>query len=235
MLHCKCSTGPDGFIASYSLAHNYNDNITMKKKKSNEESSERATQESRRRAFARGSDIIYLNRSKLTTFITLTYKKQHSDYNKVVQDLKNSFSRRHISYIAVVERHKSGCLHIHAITSDLENVVSLRRGKYSWKSWQRGFSDVKFLKDTDDKFRVEKYIFKYMNKSEKIGGRYFLKSNDLTLRKGITPEEYFTLVRRKLADVMECQLVERKIITLVDGRQLPYRKEYYAKANPHQT
>ena len=198
-------------------------------KNSNGKPSERAKQESRRRAFSRGSDIIYLNRSKLTTFVTLTYKKQHSDYNKVVSDIKEVFSRRHISYVAVVERHKSGNLHIHAITSDLENVVSLREGKYSWKSWRRGFSDVKFLKDTDDKFRVEKYIFKYMNKSEKIGGRYFLKSNDLTLQKGITPEEYFAIVRKKLTDVMRCQHIENRTITLVDGTKLFYRKEFYAR------
>lgn len=138
---------------------------------------------SRRRAFNRCSAIIYCNKERLNTFLTLTYKHQHSDYKKCVSDLKEVFSRRHISYLAVVEKHKSGKLHIHCLTSDLQNIVTLRKGYYSWGSWRRGFSDVKFLSSTDDKFRVEKYIFKYMSKAEKIGGRYFLKSRDLTVRR----------------------------------------------------
>ena len=155
----------------------------MRKKENRTEADKlRCEYESRRRAFQRGSNILYLNQDKLTTFVTLTYKKQTDNYDKVVNDIKMVFSKRNISYIAVVEKHKSGMLHIHAITSDLPNVVSLRKGKYSWKSWRRGFSDVKFIGDTDDKFRIEKYIFKYLKKSQKIGGRYFLKSRDLTLR-----------------------------------------------------
>ena len=138
---------------------------------------------SRRRAFNRGSAILYCNQHKLTTFLTLTYAKQHSNYQKILNDIKNHFSRKGISYLAVVEKHKSGFYHIHMITSDLENVISLRKGKYSWKEWKAGFSDVKFLSGTDHKFRVELYLFKYLNKAEKIGGKYFLKSRDLTVKK----------------------------------------------------
>lgn len=137
----------------------------------------------RRRAFNRASAIIYCNKEILNTFLTLTYKKQHCDYNKVKNDLKNYFSRKGIQYLAVVEKHKSGMYHIHLLTSTLPNVISLRKGKYSWKDWKPGFSDVKFISGTDEKFRVEKYIFKYMTKSEKIGGRYFLKSRGLTVKR----------------------------------------------------
>lgn len=140
-----------------------------------------------RRAFNRGSAILYCNKDILTTFVTLTYKNQHSDYNIIKNDLKNSFSRRGISYLAVVEKHKSGFYHIHAITSDLDNIVSFRKGKYSWKNWKKGFSDVKFISGTDEKFRIERYIFKYMTKSEKIGGRYFLKSRNLTVKRSSYP------------------------------------------------
>lgn len=138
---------------------------------------------SKRRAFNRASAIIYCNSHKFSCFLTLTYKNQHSDYNKIINDLKNNFTRRGISYIAVVEKHKSGNYHIHALTSDLPSIVSLRRGKYSWSLWRLGFSDIKFISTVDEKFRIEKYIFKYMFKSSKIGGRYFLKSRDLTVRK----------------------------------------------------
>lgn len=146
-------------------------------------SSGRSSYCSRRRAFNRASAIIYCNKDILNTFLTLTYRNQHNDYNKVKNDLKNYFSRKGIQYIAVVEKHKSGMFHIHLLTSSLPNVTSLRKGKYSWNDWKLGFSDVKFISGTDEKFRIEKYIFKYMFKSEKIGGRYFLKSRDLTVKR----------------------------------------------------
>lgn len=199
----------------------------MRKKENRTEADKlRCEYESRRRAFQRGSNILYLHQDKLTTFVTLTYKKQTDDYHKVVSDLNEVFSRRHISYIAVVEKHQSGMLHIHAITSDLPNVVSLRKGKYSWKSWRRGFSDVKFIGDTDDKFRIEKYIFKYLKKSEKIGGRWFLKSNDLTLR-----EEDPRFAIRKLPflcqqGVCSVDTIQEKTFE-IDGIKIPVRKEFY--------
>lgn len=199
----------------------------MRKKENRTEADKlRCEYESRRRAFQRGSNILYLNQEKLTTFVTLTYKKQTDNYDKVVDDLQQSFGRRKISYIAVVEKHKSGMLHIHAITSDLPNVVSLKKGKYSWKSWRRGFSDVKFIGDTDDKFRIEKYIFKYLKKSQKIGGRYFLKSNDLTLR-----EEDPRYAIRKLPILCQQKTatldsIEEKTFE-IDGMKIPVRKEFY--------
>lgn len=199
----------------------------MRKKEDRTEADKlRCEYESRRRAFQRGSNILYLNQEKLTTFVTLTYKNQTDNYDKVANDINEVFSRRKISYIAVVEKHKSGMLHIHAITSDLPNVVSLRKGKYSWKSWRRGFSDVKFIGDTDDKFRIEKYIFKYLKKSEKIGGRYFLKSNDLTLRE----EDPRYAVRKLpfLCQQKKCSLdtIQEKTFE-IDGMKIPIRKEFY--------
>lgn len=145
--------------------------------------SSRSSYCSRRRAFNRASAMVYCNKNILNTFLTLTYKKQHHNYNKILNDLKNHFTRKGINYIAVVEKHKSGNFHIHLLTTDLPNVVSLRKGKFSWSDWDPiGFSDVKFVSHTDDKFRVELYIFKYMMKAEKIGGRYVLSSRDLKVK-----------------------------------------------------
>lgn len=147
---------------------------------------------SRRRAFNRGSAIIYCNQDILTCFVTLTYRVQHSDYQMIINDLKNVFTRNHIQYIAVVEKHKTGFYHVHAITSDLgESVVSLRKGKHSLASWKKGFSDVKFISGVDEKFKIGLYIFKYMNKAEKIGGRYFLKSRGLTVQRFSYPPGAF--------------------------------------------
>lgn len=223
--HVKCYRSHYGIIVSRTTNHYYGTHDSMKKREASTDSS-RSEYESRRRAFQRGSNILYLNQDKLTTFVTLTYKHQTDNYDKVVNDINEVFGRRKISYIAVVEKHQSGMLHIHAITSDLPNVVSLRKGKYSWKSWRRGFSDVKFIGDTDDKFRIEKYIFKYLKKSEKIGGRWFLKSNDLTLR-----EEDPRYAIRNLPIL--CQGKKAKLDTVtektfeIDGIKIPIRKEFY--------
>lgn len=150
---------------------------------------------SRRRAFCRASSILYCNKDILTTFLTLTYKKQHSNYKKILNDMKNHFSRRGIEYIAVVEKHKSGNYHIHAITTDLPGVVSLRKRKFSWSEWKQGFSDVKFISGTDEKFRVEMYIFKYLVKASKIGGRFVLTSRGLKVKRfsypnGLLPKPF---------------------------------------------
>lgn len=225
--HVKCYRSHYGIIVSRTQNHFYGNHNIMKKKEERTEADKlRSEYESRRRAFQRGSNILYLNQDKLTTFVTLTYKKQTEDYNKVMHDIMEVFGRRSISYIAVVEKHKSGMLHIHAITSDLENVVSLRKGKYSWKSWRRGFSDVKFIGDTDDKFRIEKYIFKYLKKSQKIGGRYFLKSRDLTLRE--EDPRYAIKNLPFYCQRGECSLDREELkIYDIDGIRIPVKKEFY--------
>ena len=178
---------------------------------------------SRRRAFNRGSAILYCNKDRLNTFITLTYKNQHSDYNIIKQDLKNYFSRNKIDYLAVVEKHKSGNYHIHAITSDLDNIVSLRKGKYSWGSWKKGFSDVKFLSGTDDKFRVELYIFKYIQKAEKIGGRYFLKSRGLTVNRFSYP---YGVLPKPMVDERPVDIHTLNIYTGIDYSIIVERNFY---------
>lgn len=190
-------------------------------------SSGRSSYCSKRRAFNRASAIIYCNKDILTTFVTLTYKKQHSNYNKVVVDLKNYFSRKGTQYLAVVEKHKSGNLHIHAITSDLSGIVSLRKGKFSWSEWKPGFSDVKFISGTDDKFRIEKYIFKYMTKSEKIGGRYFLKSRNLTVRRHSYP---FGTAPIPILNDWRVDFSEYNIYT-GNGYSITVGKDYYERQN----
>lgn len=183
---------------------------------------------SRRRAFNRASAIIYCNKDILNTFITLTYRHQHCSYKKILSDLKNNFSRRGVQYVAVVEKHKSGMYHIHAITSDLEGVISLRKGKYSWKHWKQGFSDVKFISGTDEKFRVQSYIFKYMNKSEKIGGRYILSSRGIKVKKFSYP---YGVLPKPLLDNRPLDF-ETSHTYNKDGYYLTVIRSYYGK-NPN--
>lgn len=131
-------------ITSYSQNNNYVVTLSSGNRKSNlvrnpKGSGHSGNYSARRRAFNRGSAILYCNQHKLTTFLTLTYAKQHSNYQKILNDIKNHFSRKRISYLAVVEKHKSGFYHIHMITSDLENVISFGKGSILGMIGRRGF------------------------------------------------------------------------------------------------
>lgn len=140
--------------------------------------------ESKRQAFKRASDLLFFN-DDLTYFLTLTYKIQHKDYKMILNDIKN-FSRKEngLKYIGVVEKHKSGNYHLHLITNKI-GLVSYKEGKLSAKNWTKGFSDVVHISTFDRNFDVLKYLFKYLEKSDKIGGRWVLKSRNL-----ITPIVY---------------------------------------------
>lgn len=181
---------------------------------------------SRRRAFERASAIIYCYKDILNCFVTLTYKHQHSDYSVILNDLKNAFTRQGVQYIAVVEKHKSGKYHVHAITTTLPDVVSLRKGKYSYSKWTKGFSDVKFISGVDDKFRIEKYIFKYMTKSDKIGGRWFLKSRGLKVFRTSYPQGVFP--RPHISDKFSLDFYTYNIYNINDI-SISVKKEYYER------
>lgn len=134
--------------------------------------------ESKRQAFKRASDLLFFN-SDLRYFVTLTYRKQHKDYQMVLNDIKNlSRFETNLKYIGVVEKHRSGCLHIHLITNKIA-TVSYKEGKLSSKNWHKGFSDVVHISTFDKNFNVMKYLFKYLKKSDKVGGRWVLKSRNL--------------------------------------------------------
>ena len=144
----------------------------------------------RRRAFRLAMRKVWLN-PDLNYFVTLTYKKQHENYQMILDDLKNFFTRRKVPYIATVERHKSGNFHVHCICGEIA-TTSLRPGKLSAVHWSKGFSDVKLLVDTDHSFRSELYVLKYITKSVPVGGRYVLSSRGLLsgVSKKVVPLDY---------------------------------------------
>lgn len=231
-------------FTSYSSHDNYvvtSTNLDSRSFRSHDEltknlgrSSSRSSYCARRRAFSRASSIVYCNKDFLNTFLTLTYKNQHHDYKKILNDLKNHFSKKKINYIGVVETHKSGNFHIHLLTTDLPNVVSLRPGKFSWSDWDSlGFSDVKFISQTDEKFRVELYIFKYMMKSEKIGGRYVLSSRGLKVRynsysHGILPKP---IIQERPIDFSTYNIYTGSDYCLTVGKDYYERQQTYEKIN----
>lgn len=182
MIKCsaKVSKSRKYWVVTASPSHSCNSHEVLVSGIGN--STEKSRYEARRRAFRNACACVYCNQEKLSHFVTLTYKKQHNDGKMISNDLKNVFSRNKISYIGCVEKHKKGGYHIHLLTSDIsDHLISHRPGKNSLRLWTKGFSDVKYVSETNDKFRIELYIFKYLAKSEKLLGKYFVKSRDLTV------------------------------------------------------
>jgi len=169
------------FDYTYKTLQYYNKNIwdVMKLKTDKDESDRTA----RARAFSTAKNKIYFNRD-LDQFITLTYKENMQDYDKLKQDIKiflNKESRKgnNPKYIWVVERQKRGALHIHLISNSFI-TSAINRNKYPYALyWEHGFSSIKHISGADINFKPYLYLFKYMQKSEKIGGRYVHASRNL--------------------------------------------------------
>lgn len=145
------------------------------------------TDESKRtakaRAFSLAKQKVFFNKD-LKYFVTLTYAENMQDYNKLKQDIKiflNSEKRRGISfkYIWVVERQKRGALHIHMITNTRFSTFINDNGFYQLEMWRHGISSVLDIKGTNANFKPYLYLFKYIKKTEKIGGRYVHSSRNL--------------------------------------------------------
>lgn len=137
---------------------------------------------------------LYLN-PQLDTFITLTYRKQNATPRMILDDLKNCFSRKHRQYVAVIEKHKSGNLHVHAIVNwDECNFIMNEHKHYTFPDWTKGFSNVQKIKKIDkdkNSVAVALYMSKYVTKSsDMIAGRYFLSSQGLLKNQQKTVQFY---------------------------------------------
>ena len=126
---------------------------------------------------------LYLS-PQLNTFLTLTYAQQNADVNMIQNDFKNVFSRKGREYVAVIERHKSGALHIHAVVNwDQCNFKLNEYNHYTFPDWTKGFSNVqkiKYKENDENRVAVAYYLTKYITKDlEKIGGKRVYSSRGL--------------------------------------------------------
>lgn len=139
-----------------------------------------AQAEARRRAFSLASLKLLCN-PDLNCFITLTYDPKRNTNPDYLNDLKNLFRNTGTKYLATFERHKrqNPLLHIHIICTPTLNFYTNENGYLSVRRWHKGFSSVKLLSDFDNRFRASMYIFKYMNKSEKVKHKYVYSSRGL--------------------------------------------------------
>ena len=149
-------------------------------------------QRAKRRASSRLFDLAACN-PDLCWFWTFTQSPDEVnryDYKDLMRRLRqwldNRVRRSGLKYIAVIERHKDGALHLHALTNDaLKKQDSGRKWQREgiWKTvwncpqWKWGFTTG--VEMTGTRERYCRYVSKYISKGEKVGGRYFLHGGSL--------------------------------------------------------
>lgn len=143
----------------------------------------------RSRAFSLAKQKIFFN-PDMNKLVTFTYKENMQDYEKLKTDMRIFFNRQKSNnkcnpnkpqpkYLWTVEKQKRGALHIHMIANDFIHTKINKNGHLSTPMWPHGFSSILDINQTDANFKPYLYLFKYMLKSEKIGGRYIHSSRNL--------------------------------------------------------
>lgn len=123
--------------------------------------------------------------------------------DKLSTYLDNSVRRQGLKYLLVPEYHKDGAIHFHGIFNRAVETVDsgyIRVGKrnvaketassnerkngktiYNLPGFRLGYTTAISITGNDSRLKISKYIYKYMTKAgdRKIGGRYYLHSNNL--------------------------------------------------------
>ena len=132
---------------------------------------------SQRRIKSTIKDYVLCN--DFTWFVTLTDKDQLHDrdvFSKRIRKWAENIKQRHyqhLDYIIIIEQHKSGAWHAHALFNDVvsEHMVfakkryskktKKRHDSYNFSKWNFGFSTAEKI---EDKEKVASYIMKYITK-----------------------------------------------------------------------
>lgn len=173
------------------------------------------------RAFSLAKQKVFFNKD-LKYFVTLTYADNMQDYDKLKQDIKiflNSEKRKGIEskYIWVVEKQKRGALHVHMITNTKYTTFINKNGFHQLENWKHGISSVLDIQGTDANFKPYLYLFKYIKKTEKIGGRYVHSSRNLN--------NFITLSDFKFNEMLKEELLSEK--SYMGSVDRIIKKKYY--------
>lgn len=131
---------------------------------------ERSRREAERRARTRVRRYCAANR--LTRLWTLTYAKQTADREQVVADvqafirrLRAALGDKSFAYVVVLERHESGCFHVHMPLGFYYPKEAMR------KVWKHGHVDARKIKAKAElggrgaARRAASYVAKYIGKT----------------------------------------------------------------------
>lgn len=72
-------------------------------------------------------------------------------------------------YIYVFERQKRGAIHVHMVSNGGFTYQINKNGYRELKNWPHGYTSVLDIKDFDNNFKPYLYLFKYMQKAQRIG------------------------------------------------------------------
>lgn len=145
-----------------------------------------------RRSFSRAKLLSFFN-PDLSTFITLTYKKNQTNPTQCIQDFKNLIkadaklkqqknkqslysvetikqkTQAKLKYIYVFETQKRGSIHFHIVATDYFETHINKNGHPQVTAWKHGYSSILHITDTDANFKPYLYLFKYMEKAQRVG------------------------------------------------------------------
>lgn len=87
-------------------------------------------------------------------FVTLTYREQHNDQEKIQKDIELFWKRlrykyTELKYIAIVEPHASGNYHVHMLLADTTETPLYIPNDEMEKLWGLGFTKTERLDDID--------------------------------------------------------------------------------------
>ena len=200
--NCRIKIAPNGdileeLVCSQKIFHPGGEIHQPKKSKlkpSNNEviPSEENVSRSIRRAKTSIYDYVICN-DDLDLFVTLTLDKDNVnryDYKEIIKKLNNWLDnhkrRNNLKYVLVPEHHKDGAIHFHGFfnSSSLRLVDSGHKtvkGQVIYNLPQFRFGFTTGIKTVGTRSKIANYICKYITKQSdnKIGGRYYLHSNNL--------------------------------------------------------
>ena len=185
-------------------------------------------EKSQRRAKSKLKDYCNAN-DDLEYFVTLTIdpsKCDRTDYNAIYKKLRvwlnHQQQRKGLKYILVPEYHKDGKgIHFHGLINKalpLEESGRVRKKTkqiiYNLPNWTLGFTTA--IKIDKNRLKCFNYITKYITKSrEKIGGRWYLSSNNLNQLAIIKFNADYDSIKAKEFEVekdIKCKKIERRYI-----------------------
>ncbi|WP_159740455.1 rolling circle replication-associated protein [Erysipelothrix aquatica] len=138
----------------------------------------------------------YVLSNDFVWFCTFTFKEQTTDRDKIVSQINDwckYIKKKYVNdlkYIILLERHKSGAFHAHALLCDKATPYMKFAQKrssakltapvdsYNFELWKKGFSTCEYI---EDKERVSTYILKYITKDVEItpGRKNYFASRNL--------------------------------------------------------
>jgi hypothetical protein len=177
------------------------------------------------RAFNHAKQKIYFN-PDLKYLVTLTYAQNMQDLDKLYYDIKQYLKNekrknknKEIKYLFTIEKQDRRAYHIHMLTNDFPTTHINKNNYKSVTLWTHGFSSILNSDKADNNFKTYLYMFKYMNKAQRIGHKFVHSSKNLNNFQEY-PAEYFD------------KMLYEKVFT--ENKQMGYldstvKKEYYKR------